>query len=70
MAAERDQVDVVKCLVEHGAQLDAKDKVRIDMHKIIDRSNMLCHFTVRFEANLGSQFVTPVKVFIVVIVLP
>ena len=59
MAAKRYHVGVVKCLVEHGAQVDAKDKVRIDMYKIIDRSNMLCHFTVRFGANLGSQCCDP-----------
>ena len=39
--------------------MDAKDKVRIDMYKIIDISNMLCHFTVRFGANLGSQRCDP-----------
>jgi len=57
LAAQRGHVGVIKFLVEHGTQVDAKDKVRVDMYKITDRSSMLCHFTVRFEANLGSQFV-------------
>ena len=59
MVAERGRVGVVKCLLELGAQVDAEDKVRTDMYKIIDRSNMLCHFTVRFGANLSSQCCDP-----------
>ena len=34
VAAEEGHVDVVKCLVEQGAQVDAKNEVRIDTYNI------------------------------------
>ena len=43
MAATQGQVDLVKCLIEHGAQVNAKAKVRIDMYNLARVHNLgLC----------------------------
>ena len=43
MAAEAGNVDIVKYLIEHGAQVNAKDQVRIDMYNMAHVYNLgLC----------------------------
>ena len=37
MAASSGHVDIVKCLVENGAEVNAVDTVRIDMYNITYR---------------------------------
>ena len=34
MAVEAGRLDILQCLVENGAQVNAEDKVRIDMYSI------------------------------------
>ena len=40
LAAMQGHVHVVKCLIEHGAQVDAKNKVRIDMYNMAHVYNL------------------------------
>ena len=40
LAAMQGHVDVVKCLIEHGAQVDARDEVRIDMYNMAHVYNL------------------------------
>ena len=46
LAVAKGRTDIVKCLVENGAQLDAKDEVIIDIYKDAYVSNMPCDRTV------------------------
>ena len=47
MAASAGHVDIVKCLVENGAEVNAGDKVKIDMYNVTYRLRvviLLCSF--------------------------
>ena len=42
MASKRCNPDIVKYLVENGAEVNAKDEVRIDTYKIVNIFNIRC----------------------------
>ena len=72
MAAEG-QSGVVKYLVDNRAQLDAKNKVRIHMYKIIDIKNVIsshCNIWGEFEFPIYViHALKPTKAFIVITLL-